>query len=265
MAHPAVPIRATMKIQIASDLHLEMRRNHEPEVDDFYPVENRDLLVLAGDIGTYMNAWSFIEQELRRSPVIYVPGNHEYYCRQTREHIDETWKRKARQNPGLHYLIGETATIGGVRFWGAPWYSDLFGNRDRSYLSNVEYAISDFRAAFNDYGRWTIARHLEEHARQTRLLQEQAGQLDVAITHWPPTRHAIAQRFEGGELNGYFVNDNEGLVREIGAQAWISGHVHDAYEAMIGGTQVVGNPTGYPFDAADEKGLFRPDRVIEVR
>ena len=67
-----------MKIQIASDLHLEMSRHHEPEIHDFFPVEDRDVLVLAGDIGTYMNAWSFIEQELRRSPVVYVPGNHEY-------------------------------------------------------------------------------------------------------------------------------------------------------------------------------------------
>ena len=71
-----------MKIQIASDLHLEKRRDYEPELHDFFPVEDRDVLVLAGDIGTYMQAWSFIEQELRRSPVIYVPGNHEYYsCR----------------------------------------------------------------------------------------------------------------------------------------------------------------------------------------
>ena len=40
-----------MKIQIASDLHLEMPRHHEPEIHDFFPVEDRDVLVLAGDIG----------------------------------------------------------------------------------------------------------------------------------------------------------------------------------------------------------------------
>ncbi|MCY4477376.1 MAG: hypothetical protein OXC70_05250 [Gammaproteobacteria bacterium] len=81
-----------MKIQIASDLHLEMCRHHEPEIYDFYPVQDRDVLVLASDIGTHMRAWSFFEQELRRSPVIYVPGNHEYYSWQTREHTDDAWK-----------------------------------------------------------------------------------------------------------------------------------------------------------------------------
>ena len=252
-----------MKIQIASDLHLEMRRGHHPEIHDFYPVDDRDVLVLAGDIGTYKNAWSFIEQELRRSPVIYVPGNHEYYSWQTRERVDEAWRRKAQQNPDLHYLIAEGVTLGGVRFWGAPWYSDLFGRRDRESLHDAEYCLTDFSPKFSDFGRWTIARHLEEHARQTQLLREQASMVDVMITHWPPTLHAVAPRFQGDALNGYFVNNHEDLVEDVGAQYWISGHVHDAYEAVVGETRVIGNPTGYPHEATETR-LFRPDKVIEV-
>ena len=252
-----------MKIQIAFDLHLEKRRDYEPELHDFFPVEDRDVLVLAGDIGTYMQAWSFIEQELRRSPVIYVPGNHEYYSWQTRELIDQAWKHKARQNPDLHYLIAEGVTREGVRFWGAPWYSDLFCRRDRDHLRHVERSVEDFNAKFSDAGKWTITRHLQEHARQTRLLREQAGQVDVVITHWPPTLDAVAPRFEGDALNGYFVNDREGLVEEIGARYWISGHVHDAYRAVVGDTLVLGNPAGYP-NAKPESRLFRPDLAIEV-
>ena len=252
-----------MKIQIASDLHLEMRKGHFPDLHDFYPVDDRDVLVLAGDIGTYMKGWGFIEQELKRSPVIYVPGNHEYYCWQTRERVDTAWRRKAKQNPGLYYLIAEGVTLNGVSFWGAPWHSDLFGRRDPGHLRDVEYAICDFSPKVSDFGRWTIARHLEEHARQTRLLREQAGQVDVVVTHWPPTRHAIAPRFEGDPYNGCFVNDREALVEEIGAQCWISGHVHDAYRAVVGETLVIGNPAGYPHEAP-ESGLFRPDLAIEV-
>ena len=78
-----------------------------------------------------------------------------------------------------------------------------------------------------------------------------------------PRAHAIAPRFEGNALNGYFVNDNEGLVHTIGAKVWISGHVHDAYRAVIGDTLVIGNPAGYPFDGGDRP-LFRPDLAIDV-
>ncbi len=252
-----------MKIQIASDLHLEKRLNYEPELYDFYPVEDRDVLVLAGDIGTYMRAWSFIEQELRRSPVIYVPGNHEYYSWQSREQIDVAWKHKARQNPDLHYLIAEGVTLGGVRFWGAPWYSDLFGRRDRSYLRYVENCINDFSPRFSAVGKWTIARHLEQHARQTKLLREQAGFVDVVITHWAPTLDAVAPRFEGDPLNGYFVNDREDLVEDIAARYWISGHVHDPYDCTVGTTRCIGNPCGYPGEARETEG-FRADRMVEV-
>ena len=87
--------------------------------------------------------------------------------------------------------------------------------------------------------------------------------MDVVVTHWPPTRRATASRFRGNEVNGHFVSDLEDLIEEIGVQYWISGHVHDAYEAVVGDTRVIGNPTGCPREAV-ERSLFRPDRVIEV-
>jgi len=154
-------------------------------------------------------------------------------------------------------------TIDGVRFWGAPWYSDLFGRRDAGHLRFVEGATTDFSPKIDDFGRWTIARHQEEHARQTMLLREEADLVDVVITHWPPTHDAFAPRFKGGGLNGYFVNDREDLVVDIGAQIWISGHVHEAYRAVVGNALVIGNPAGYPREAA-ESWQFRPDFAIEM-
>ena len=91
-------------------------------------------LVLAGDIGTHTCAWDFVRQQLELSPVVCVPGNHEYYSMQTREHTNSEWKRKAHEHAGLHYLLAEGVVIGGVRFWGAPWYSDFFGRRDSELI-----------------------------------------------------------------------------------------------------------------------------------
>ena len=54
-----------MKIQIASDLMPDRER-------DFCPTIDRDILVLAGDIGVGMSAQHFIEREVQVSPVIYV-------------------------------------------------------------------------------------------------------------------------------------------------------------------------------------------------
>ena len=251
-----------MKIQIASDLHLEMRSRQYPPAADFQTVEDRDMLVLAGDIGNRLRAWAFVERELDFSPVIYVPGNHEYYGRYTHEETDEAWRRKSEAHSGLHYLTGDAISLGGLRFWGGPWYSDLFGRRDREYLNDVEHLLNDFSPRYNDSGRWTIARHLEEHARQTQLLHAQAGQVDVVITHWPPTLDAVAPQFKDDLLKGTLSTTGD-LVEEIGARCWISGHVHDAYRAEIEETLVIGNPSGYPNEAPESQ-LFRPDLAIEV-
>lgn len=253
-----------MRIQIASDLHLEMHREPYPPIRDFSRVADRDVLVLAGDIGTHTGALQFIEDEARVSPVILVPGNHEYYSRRTHGETDHAWGRIAKSTPGLHYLVAQGITIDGVRFWGAPWYSDLRGRHTPEHLYRVKNSINDFHPRFNDAGAWTLERHLEKHALETDALRANAGQVDVVITHWPPTRQATAPRFRGDALNGYFTNDKEDLVEEVAAQCWISGHVHDAYETVVGQTQVIGNPAGYPNETPESR-LFRPDRVIEVK
>ena len=287
-----------MKIQIASDLHLESyalrnasaegdfvyrsatdARGHPrvmgkggggvyPPHDDFAPVEDRDLLVLAGDIGPDALALDFVERELTVSPVVYVPGNHEYYSRRAREAIDAGWRTQASVHEGLHYLVAESVEIDGVTFWGAPWYSDLWGitPHERTgawYHRDVASAIHDFHPHWGGAEAWTVASHIDAHHAQTRLLREFAGKLDVVITHWPPTAGAIHPKFDGDELNPYFINDHPELVREIGAKLWISGHTHEAYDYEIGGTRCIGNPTGFSAEHRESR-LFRPDKVVRV-
>ena len=75
-----------MRIQLLSDLHLESNPDYDP-----IPAPGADLLVLAGDIGSYQSGSSLITKQdndfgLQRfsprlgwpTPVIMVAGNHEY-------------------------------------------------------------------------------------------------------------------------------------------------------------------------------------------
>ena len=208
-------------------------------------------------------AWFFIERELAVSPVIYVPGNHEYYSRQSRDSIDAEWRATAAGLPGLHYLVCEGVEIDGVRFWGAPWYSDLWGTTDPWDLATVQNGINDFWVPNNGGGEWTLSRHINHHLVQTDLLAMQAGKVDVVITHWPPTKGAIHPKYLGDALNPYFINDKPELVRAIGARLWISGHTHEAYDYCVGPTRCIGNPAGYPNEGRQST-QYRPDRVVEV-
>ena len=252
-----------MKIQIASDIHLEFGTRTLPAKRAFVPVPDRDVLVLAGDIGRQKMARAFVERELAISPVVYVPGNHEYYSARSREEIDADWRAIAAEHPGLHYLVAEDAEIDGVRFWGAPWYSDLWGASTPDALDLVRDGVNDFSSQWSSGSAWTVSRHIEQHGVQSDLLVAQAGKVDVVITHWPPTKEAMHPSRDGDSLNPYYFNDRKDLVRASGAKLWISGHTHEPFDCRVGGTRVVGNPSGYP-DESPDPALFRPDRVVEV-
>ena len=257
-----------MKIQIASDLHLESWRGETPGEEAFKPAEGRDLLVLAGDIGVALGALGFIRRELARSPVLYVAGNHEHYGATAHEEVEGAWKWIASETPGLHFLNAAAVTIDGVRFYGCTWYSGLWGDTDPTPAAVIGHCITDFQAPHNDGGAWTVRRHVQTHRRETQAMREHAGCVDVVVTHWPPTLDALHPVYANAPvtealLNRYFVNDEEPLVREMGAKYWISGHTHMPHEARVGETVSIGNPTGY---RGEKRGAgFRPDRVIEVQ
>ena len=72
-----------MKIQLLSDLHLEAHPHWQPR-----PAPGAELLVLAGDIGSYQGGSLLTDADfgLARfsprqgwpTPVLFVPVNHEY-------------------------------------------------------------------------------------------------------------------------------------------------------------------------------------------
>ena len=255
-----------MRIQIASDLHLEGYESRLPPQSAFRPARDRDVLVLAGDIGRHLQAREFVLREVRRSPVIFVPGNHEYYSMRSRATIDADWRRLADRHTDLHYLVAEGVAIDGVRFWGAPWYSDLWGavKRDDVWeLKRIRRAVTDFQFPYNGLGAWTVRAHVEAHAAQTELLRAQGRQVDVVVTHWPPTLQAMHPKFRSSAINAYFYNQHDAVVCEIGARLWISGHTHEAWDCQVGITRCVGNPAGY-WSERRAGDLFQPDRVVEV-
>ena len=101
-----------MKVLVLSDLHLEFEPFEPPEGLDF------DVVVLAGDIhspGPRAVEWA--EARFPVKPVIYVPGNHEYY--DSRMDLAQSKARVAADGGCVHLLDGGETVISGVRFLGA--------------------------------------------------------------------------------------------------------------------------------------------------
>ena len=109
-----------MKIQLASDLHLEFLRNLDPKERLIEPAEGADVLVLAGDIAGGSNSLRIFKDW--PTPVVLLAGNHEYYGRG----IEETQKgmRHEAEAAGIHFLENQSVVIDGGRFLGATLWTD---------------------------------------------------------------------------------------------------------------------------------------------
>ncbi len=116
-----------MRIQIASDLHLEHLEWRFPNYRGVEPTD-ADELVHAGDIANGAHAL-----ELFRDwpcPVIYLPGNHEYYGSSLAT-VQAELAEKAQSFPNITILAPGVTEIGGIRFIGCTLWTDyyLFGEQ----------------------------------------------------------------------------------------------------------------------------------------
>lgn len=252
---------------VVSDLHLELSRGW-----DLPPLELRpqfDVLVVAGDLIPRMErgvAW--LRARVTDRPVVYVPGNHEFYgC-----DIDRTVEkaRHAAAGTNIHVLQNETAAIAGVLFIGATLWTDfdLFGNPN--------YAMAAAGETMNDYRRirihnyefrlrpaHTLKRHMESRdfiARELCVLGRH-----IVVTHHGCVPQAVKAGAENDILSAAYTSDCTDLLGQ--AELWIYGHTHESRDFTVGRTRVVSNSKGYgPWksDQTWDNPCFDPNYVIEI-
>lgn len=151
-----------MKIQIASDLHLEHLARRWPGQRFLTPAAGADVLVLAGDIGSVMGAI----QAFRNwpVPVLYVAGNHEFYGYTMQDAIAEM--REAARGTNVHFLDNDEMILGGVRFLGTTLWTDyeLYGpNLRLAAMRTAEQRLWDHQEIRCKGGRFTAEEALSVH------------------------------------------------------------------------------------------------------
>lgn len=261
-----------MKIQIASDLHLEFLEKPFPGYRVIEPAD-ADVLVIAGDIHRTTEAIAaFADWPV---PVIYVHGNHEaYFERYSRLPGN---MRTASAHTRVHYLEQDQYVLNGVRFLGCCLWTDYcFGSGDpAAAMMEAESKLKDHGAILADHGLFTaqhaLALHQEARAWLTLKLNEAFDGPTVVVTHHAPHPASVHPRFAGSIMNAAFVSDLTPLMGK--ADLWIHGHVHDSFDYEVAGTRIVANPRGYPLNRLSAKSIeqieweniaFDPQFVAEV-
>lgn len=257
-----------MKIQLLSDVHIELYP-YQPEV---LPV---DLVILAGDIHTRADGVQWAADTFG-APVLYVPGNHEYYHGHLDKTLNKMRQEAARTNGQVTILEREAVEIGGVRFLGATAWTDfsLHGNRLYSAL-DAENRMSDYtKIRATTRHRKLIPPDLIRRNEQTRdwLRRELAEPhpRTMVITHHAPCPLSIPEwrRKCKDELNPAYANNwtGERFFSGDKVQLWVHGHIHQACDYQVNGVRVVTNPKGYGdrFGGESLVNNFNPWLVLEL-
>ena len=270
-----------MKIQIASDLHLEFIR---PKISrQIEPVEGADLLVIAGDIHRGTQAFqAFANWPV---PVVYVAGNHEFY-NGIYENILAELRRLGRVQSKLqsaqddvliaecsytHFLEQDEVVIQGVRFLGTMLWTDY------ELYENAKLAMSVAANSMNDHrvislsggGNFEPKHALLAHKKSRdwllKKLDEPFDGKTVVVTHHGPHHKSIHSKYVGNALSPAFASNLTQLMGK--ADLWIHGHTHSSLDYVVKGTRVIANPRGYPVDPEYfrfENPDFDPNLVVEI-
>jgi len=262
-----------MRVQLASDLHLDLLERRWPLEQLIAPARGADLLVLAGDIHRGRRAIElFADWPV---PVLYLAGNHEYY--------DGLWEqlrgdlRRAADGTSVHFLDNDAIEVGQLRFLGCTLWTDyrVSGHAQSLAMEAAEEFVLDHRRIRTRSGPLRAAQVLVDHQRSRQWLGQHLsrayGGRTVVITHHAPHPGSIHPRYAGDPVNGAFVSDLTELV--VLADVWLHGHVHDSFDYRVGGCRVVSNPRGYaanrnevanPSELVFENPAFNPACVIDI-
>ena len=275
-----------MKIQLYSDLHLEAHPTFTPQ-----PAPGADLLVLAGDIGSYQAGSALAHDPdfgLARfsprhgwpTPVLFVPGNHEYDAldfdvaharlRETCERLGMVWLEREVWHPP-----GSDAQGRPLRFIGTTLWTDFDALVDLKAPLTAQLQARDkaFRAA-NFYLKKTDTTRcgeafLADAVRAQALLCQDwlRAALDtpfdgstVVVTHFAPSLRSADPRYGLVPGTAGFCNALDDLLPQ--ADLWLHGHLHAPSDYRYAGCRVVANPLGYA--RKNEQSAFAACAALEI-
>lgn len=291
-----------MKIQVLSDLHFEFFNAETEHLGKVQIHPEADVVTLIGDIdkGAYaLKRAHNIAMEFGK-PVIFVPGNHEFY----QQEIKETLKTFRQGAHGVFVLLGvnypnvkdeeKSIIIDGVRFCGGTLWTDfkLYEGSVRmpSQQMAMDYSsqgINDFRIIKYGSRTFTPQDSLNYHNDNLKLIQEVLAQpfegKNVLLSHHGVHNNSIHPRYQAAELalstKSRLPGENTGWMINPGFSSHLPdllkhfdlalhGHTHSSLDYQVGKCRVVANPRGYPLnrnnDIRWENPDFEPLKIIEI-
>lgn len=262
-----------MKIQYASDLHIEFQANRA-WLFEHGLVPSADILVLAGDIA-YLGDRQLLHNEYfdwlsdHYAQVYIVPGNHEYYRGEELRDTLDNFEYKVRDN--VRYLNNKSVIEGDTELF----FTTLWSEVPSAFNADIQNGMMDTRLICYKNALLFAGDFNELHKICTewlgKALSESSARHKIVVTHHCPTTMRAFNGYVGSRLNCAFMVDMDYFIGEHpDINYWIFGHTHfngdssvlPKREAIIGTTRLVTNQLGYT--QYKEQKDFDPAAVIVI-
>lgn len=237
-----------MKLQYASDLHLEFDQNTQWLTEN--PLEvTGDVLLLAGDITIFGDErlenhpfFDWCSQNYRET--LLVPGNHEYYRGVEMRDTLKDFEKPLR--PNVRYLNNRSVTIDDTEFFVTTLWSKVKPANE----AWIEQCMTDCRRNVLDGHNLRGADYTVLHklclAWLKRAVKRSKAQHKVVLTHHSPVNYEDPT-FASNHLTDAFIVPLEKYISGSDIDAWIFGHTHyNAAQGLeLGKTHICTNQLGY--------------------
>lgn len=238
-----------MRIQYASDLHLEFKGNSD--YLQLNPLEVAgEVLVLAGDItlfgrNKYMNSPFFDWCSENYKQTYLIPGNHEYY--EGVELSESLTDFEMLVRPNVRYLNNKSVRVGDVELF----FTTLWSIVPPKEVLPVQLGITDCHRINYKSGRFVAENYADVHILCMRwlrkaLLASDAGR-KIVVSHHCPTCRFVDPRFITSHVNSAFCVNMDEFIEGSDIDYWIYGHTHfnGGAGSCIGDTVMLCNQLGY--------------------
>jgi len=252
-----------MKIQYASDLHLEFPENKQfLKENPIKPVG--DILVLAGDIVLFSlmkdhtDFFKYLSDNFQKT--YWIAGNHEYYHTDVSNRIG-TFKEEIAENV---FLVNNLA----IKEQNVDLlFTTLWSNISAKNELEIKSRLSDFHViTINDEAFRPKAYNLLHQDSLVFLINEltkQSTNKRVVVSHHVPTIINYPSIYLGSKINEAFVVDLTDLIESNIIDAWIYGHSHfNTPDFKINDTLLLTNQLGYV--VYNEHGQFNRSAILEI-
>lgn len=244
-----------MRIQYASDLHIEFQANRAWLFGNGLS-PSAEILILAGDIA-YLGDRQLMHNEYfdwlsaNYKQVYIVHGNHEYYRGVELRDTLTDFEYKIRDN--VRYINNKSVVIGDTELF----FTTLWSRVPNAFIADIQNGMMDTRLICYKNALLFAGEFNELHKICVNWLDEalntSKAKRKVVVTHHCPTTKDIFNGYIGSRLNCGFMVDMEDFINVHDIDYWIFGHTHfngdssvlAGNSVLIGKTHLLTNQLGY--------------------